>query len=85
MEAAYKLLAVTLIALTMNIPLGYLRQNCEKFTFAWYFYVHISIPVIVFLRVKAGFNWHYIPVTLAAAVAGQLVGGAINRKMRKHD
>lgn len=85
MEATYKLLAVTLVALLMNIPLGYLRQNHDKFTFAWYFYVHISIPVIIFMRVKAGFNWHYIPVTLGAAVVGQLLGGAIKRKIRKND
>lgn len=85
MEATYKLLAVTLIALLLNIPLGYLRQNHDKFTFAWYFYIHISIPVIIFLRVKAGFSWHYIPITLGAAVAGQFIGGAINRKMRKND
>ena len=77
-----KLLGVTAFALMVNLPFGYLRQNYEKFTFAWYFYVHISIPAIIFLRVKAGFGWHIIPITLAAAVAGQIIGGKMNRKGR---
>jgi hypothetical protein len=81
MENGYKLLGVTLLALLINLPFGYLRQNCEKFTFAWYFYIHISIPVIIFLRIKAGFSWHFIPITLAAAVTGQLIGGRINRRL----
>lgn len=83
MESAIKLLGVTLLALLINLPFGYLRQNCEKFTFAWYFYVHISIPVIIFLRVKAGFSWHFIPITLSAAVAGQIIGGRINRRLNR--
>jgi hypothetical protein len=84
MDTAIKLLGVTFLALLINLPFGYLRQNCEKFTFGWYFYIHISIPVIIFLRVKAGFSWHFIPITLAAAVVGQMVGGAINRRTRRN-
>jgi hypothetical protein len=83
MESALKLLGVTLLALCINLPFGYLRQNSEKFTFAWYFYVHISIPVIIFLRIKAGFSWHFIPITLGAAVAGQIIGGRINRRFKR--
>jgi hypothetical protein len=85
MDSALRLLGVTLLALLVNLPFGYLRQNCEKFTFGWYFYVHISIPVIIFLRIKAGFSWHFIPITLGAAVAGQLIGGRINRRFKRSD
>jgi hypothetical protein len=82
MDFTLKLLGVTLLALLVNLPFGYLRQNCEKFTFGWYFYVHISIPAIIFVRVKAGFGWHIIPITIAAAVIGQIIGGRINRKLK---
>lgn len=85
METALKLLGVTLIALIVNIPFGYLRQNCNKFSFGWYFYIHISIPAIIFMRVKAGFSWHYIPITIGAAVIGQIIGGRINRRMKRDD
>lgn len=68
------------VTLAINIPLGYLRQNHEKFTFPWFFYVHISIPLIIYLRVKSGFSWKMIPLTIGGAFAGQLVGGIINRR-----
>jgi hypothetical protein len=37
--------------------------------------VHLSIPLIIFLRIKLGLSAWDIPLNLAAAVAGQLVGG----------
>lgn len=69
-----------LFVIIINIPCGYLRQGYEKFTFGWYFYVHISIPFIIYLRVKAGFSWKLIPLTLGGAVAGQIIGGMIQRR-----
>jgi len=73
-----------LFAIIINLPLGYLRQNYEKFSFAWYFYVHISIPLIIFLRIKSGFSWRFIPLTLVGALAGQLLGGMIHRRRSRH-
>ena len=76
------LIGLILFAILINVPLGYLRQNYEKFSFAWYFYIHISIPLIIYLRVKSGYSWKFIPLTLGGAVAGQIVGGIINRKRK---
>ena len=70
------------LACIINLPFGYLRQNYEKFTFGWYFYVHISIPIIIYLRIKSGFSWKLIPLTLGSAVAGQLIGGKLNKKRK---
>lgn len=82
MHTILPLLGLILLAVAINIPLGYLRQNYEKFTFGWYFYVHISIPAIIYLRVKAGYSWKFIPLTLGGAVAGQLLGGMLHRKRK---
>ncbi|RNC72781.1 MAG: hypothetical protein ED859_02140 [Desulfuromonadales bacterium] len=68
------------LAILINLPLGYLRQGYEKFTFGWYFYIHISIPFLIYLRVKAGYSWKLIPLTLGGAVVGQLLGGIIQRR-----
>ncbi len=84
MHELLPLLGLILLAIAINVPLGYLRQNYEKFSFAWYFYVHISIPAIIYLRVKAGFSWKFIPLTLGGAVAGQLLGGYLNRRRKEH-
>ena len=80
MHGIFALIGLILFAFAINMPLGYLRQNYRKFTFGWYFYIHISIPLIIYLRIKAGFSWMFIPLTLGAAVAGQLAGGRLNRK-----
>ncbi|ABQ27920.1 hypothetical protein [Geotalea uraniireducens] len=75
-------LGIMALACIINLPFGYLRQNYEKFTFGWYFYVHISIPIIIYLRIKSGFSWKLIPLTLGSAVAGQLIGGKLNKKRK---
>jgi len=76
------ILLIGLIVLTIivNIPLGYLRQGVEKFSFAWYFYIHISIPLIIYLRIKSGYSWKFIPLTLGGALLGQIIGGRIRRR-----
>jgi len=75
-------IGLILLAIAINVPLGYLRQNCRKFSLAWYFYVHISIPVIIYLRTKGGYSWRFIPLTLLGAFAGQFIGGFINRQRK---
>jgi hypothetical protein len=74
------LIGLIIAAFVSNIPLGYLRQKTAKFSFEWFFYVHISIPLIIVLRIKAGFSWKVIPLTLASAIAGQIIGGRLRRK-----
>jgi hypothetical protein len=84
MHSILALSGLILFAVIINLPLGYLRQNYEKFSFGWYFYIHISIPVIIFLRVKFGFSWKFIPLTLGGAVAGQLLGGIIHKQRKRN-
>lgn len=84
MHIILSLLALLLLALVVNIPLGYLRQGYEKFSFGWYFYVHISIPLIIYLRIKLGFSWKFIPLTLGGAFVGQILGGIISKKRRSN-
>ena len=85
MSSVAPLLALIIFALLINIPLGYLRRNYEKFTFGWYFYLHISIPAIIYIRVKSGLSWEFIPLTLVGAVVGQLLGNILYRKRSRND
>ncbi len=68
-----------LFAIGINTPLGYLREGTKKLSFLWFLYIHLSIPVIIYLRHLAGFGWGFVPLTLAMAVAGQYIGGRIRR------
>jgi hypothetical protein len=84
MNVVLIILGLVLVAALINIPLGYLRQAVEKFSFAWYVYTHISIPVIIYIRIKSGYSWKLIPLTVTGAVLGQIIGGML-RKRRDAD
>jgi hypothetical protein len=62
-----------------NLPLGYLRQGARKFSAAWFAWIHVSIPFIVLLRFQLGISSWYIPLSIGAAVGGQLVGGRFRK------
>lgn len=62
-------------ALLINIPLGRLRSHQPKLSFKWFLYIHLSIPVIFTLRVLSGIGLWAIPIFIAAAVMGQVIGG----------
>ncbi|BDV41770.1 hypothetical protein GURASL_06930 [Geotalea uraniireducens] len=85
MHIFFMLTGLILLAFAINVPCGYLRQSYEKFTFGWYFYVHISIPFLIYLRIKSGFSWKFIPFTIGGAVAGQIVGGMLQRRRQSND
>jgi hypothetical protein len=80
MQIALQVVALMLIAVVVNVPMGYQRQSCKKFSPGWWFYIHISIPLIIFARVKSGLGIQYMPFTLASAVLGQIIGSKIYRK-----
>ena len=37
-------LMVTMAALVLNLPFGYLRMNTRKLSFMWFVYIHLPIP-----------------------------------------
>lgn len=82
--AAVKLAALVLGAIALNLPLGYLRRSCARFSPCWYVCVHISVPVMMLFRLMASFSWKVVPLTLGGAVAGQVVGGLLNRRRNDH-
>lgn len=80
MHTALQVAALMLMAVAVNIPMGYQRQASRKFSPAWWFYIHISIPLIIYARVKTGLGLQFMPFTLAGAVTGQMIGGRLYRK-----
>ena len=85
MQVSLSVVDLVYLAFVINIPCGYLRENYKKFSPMWWVLIHISIPFIIFLRIRAGLSWHVIPLTLGGSVAGQVVGGIINRRRKRHD
>lgn len=71
---------IGLAALSVNLPLGYLREGTRKYSAAWFAYIHLSIPLIAFLRISSHLSPWFIPLFILCAVAGQLIGGRIRRR-----
>lgn len=70
------------IAFLVNLPLGWLRQGAPRYSWRWFLYIHLSIPLIVALRLALDFGWRIVPLTLLCAVAGQFLGGRLQRRCR---
>ncbi|TNF48473.1 hypothetical protein EP232_02380 [bacterium] len=75
------LLLVSLLVATfvLTLPFGVWRARCTKFTFQWWLAIHLIIPVIILMRVWAGFSYAYVPLFILATVLGQLVGGRFRK------
>jgi hypothetical protein len=80
MQTVLQVAVIMILAAAVNVPLGYQRQACRKFSPGWWFYIHISIPLIFYVRIKTGLGVQFIPFTLAGSVAGQVIGGRLYRK-----
>ncbi|MDA8085450.1 MAG: hypothetical protein M0Z75_02010 [Nitrospiraceae bacterium] len=61
----------------LNLPFGYLRAKVKKFSFHWFLYIHLPIPLIFLGRRLSQLSWHYIPLFVAAALIGQFSGGGL--------
>jgi len=66
-------------ALVANFPLGYLREGTRKLSLMWFVYVHLSVPVIAYLRISNHVSAWAIPPFVACALVGQIAGGRMRR------
>ena len=75
-EHLAKLFILALLVFIINLPFGFLRGGVKKFSFKWFLYIHLPIPLIILLRIYSdiGFAFYTYPVFIAAFFLGQLVG-----------
>ncbi len=69
-----------LFTMLLNLPFGYLRQKVKKFSFKWFLYIHLSIPIVFICRRLAHIEFIYVPVFITGAVIGQIWGGRLRVK-----
>lgn len=77
METTVMVFALTLFVILLNIPFGYLRGKSRKFSLQWILYIHLPVPLVIYLRYTAGISYYFIPLMLAAAIFGQFTGGKL--------
>ncbi|WP_085536052.1 hypothetical protein [Massilibacteroides vaginae] len=75
-----EIIAVSILAFLLNIPLGRWRVQYRKLSLPWWLIVHASIPVIIAVRIWLETPRAFIPLFVAMAVFGQFVGARFVRK-----
>ncbi len=68
---------IAIMTVVINLPFGYFRQKTKKFSFKWFLCIHLPIPLIFLARVSSDLSYKFIPIFVAAAVTGQILGGKI--------
>jgi len=76
----YVTLIVSAFSFLINIPLGIWREHYKRFSLPWFIIIHLSVPVIIVLRIYLNANPYFIPLFIALAITGQTVGKVIYRK-----
>jgi hypothetical protein len=82
MQVLITIIGLVVLAFIVSIPCGYLRQNYKKYSFMWFLMLHLPIPFIILLRVKAGLDLRVIPLTVCGSVAGQIVGRIVSDRRK---
>ncbi|MBI5238546.1 MAG: hypothetical protein HY887_09020 [Deltaproteobacteria bacterium] len=73
---------VTVAALVLNLPFGYLRGKTRKFSLMWFLYIHLPIPAIIVLRKYVGLGFTFVPVIAMGAILGQFIGGRLYGRVK---
>ena len=76
------MILIGVAAITVNIPLGYAREGYPRFSVGWFVCVHLSVPLIAWLRLANHVSAWGIPAFVACAVLGQIAGGRVRRIRR---
>ena len=66
-------------AIVLNLPLGYAREGFRRFSLGWFVCVHLSVPLIAYLRLATHVSSWAIPAFVACALLGQIAGGRARR------
>ena len=69
-----KVLAIGMLGMALNVPLGVWREHTKKFSPQWFLAVHATIPFIAMLRKAVVMPKYAIAFTIGSAVLGQAVG-----------
>lgn len=72
-----EILAVSILAFLINIPLGLWRKRYKRLSLPWWLIVHASIPVLITVRLWLDTPRLFIPLFVFLAVMGQFAGARL--------
>ncbi|CAK9179404.1 unnamed protein product [Ilex paraguariensis] len=74
-----KMLAIGVLGMAANVPLGIWREHTRKFSISWFAAVHAAVPFIAMLRKSVLMPKTAMALTIAASVLGQVIGSRAER------
>lgn len=74
-----KMIAIALLGMAANIPLGVWREHTKKFSPQWFAAVHAAVPFIAMLRKSVVMPRTAMVFTIAASIVGQTIGSRAER------
>jgi len=74
-----KMVAIALLGMAANIPLGVWREHTKKFSPQWFAAVHAAVPFIAMLRKSVVMPRTAMAFTIAASIIGQTIGSRAER------
>lgn len=78
-------LSIALAAFLVNIPFGFIREGAQKFSLKWFFWIHASIPLLIYMRITLHTSKWFIVPAIIVAIMGQIVGSRYRRKRMTAD
>jgi hypothetical protein len=74
-----KMVAIALLGMAANVPLGVWREHTKKFSPQWFAAVHAAVPFIAMLRKSVNMPRTAMVFTIAASILGQTIGSRAER------
>ncbi|KAG0498740.1 hypothetical protein HPP92_003431 [Vanilla planifolia] len=68
------MLAIALLGMAANVPLGIWREHTKKFSPQWFVAVHSAVPFVAMLRKSVLMPKTAMAFTIAASILGQTIG-----------
>ncbi|KAF9689568.1 hypothetical protein SADUNF_Sadunf01G0105700 [Salix dunnii] len=78
-----KMLAIALLGMAVNVPLGMWKEHTEKFSLQWFAAVHAAVPFIAMLRKSVLMPKTAMALTIGASILGQIIGSRAERHRLK--
>jgi len=75
----FSVLFVSAFSFLINIPLGIWREHYKRLSLQWLVVLHLSVPIIIILRIYLKVSPYFIPLFIALAISGQLLGVRMKR------
>lgn len=78
-----KMLAIAMLGMAANVPLGIWREHTTKFSPQWFVAIHAAVPFIAMLRKSVLMPKTAMAFTIAASILGQTIGSRAERMRMK--